>query len=724
MKVIILAAGHGKNFNDLFSGTPKCILEHDGKRLLDRQLNLFKKLGIPDSNITIVIGFQRELIENQYKQYKLVVNPHFFERNNSHSLYLALKSMQEDLQEDLLVVDGDLLLSEGVVSTLYEDTGTNVVVVKKETSDWETTGILTDTQGNVLEIGKHLWDAPYTYLSVLKLSSHDVGAFRDFLEKSKYFSCLYTVPLNDFLEKYKVSTHITEEFIQKISTTPQQAETSPYTVKQKSKILLTGASGLLGQKIYSILSRTHQVEGLCHKKQMKQFKSLDLTDEVQLLAHITLCKPEIIIHTAAIADPDICENQKELAYSLNVEVVARLCDICREYQIKLIHLSTDYVFDGRSSVAYPRNAERNPLNYYGYTKKCAEDVVLSLEDALLIRIPIIYGYNSGEDKETFVTKTLKALSKGQSLKLDADQIRYPVLIDEVALSIGELLGERGIIHLGSDKGITKYQWAHLLAREFGYTEANISPAPLENVADRPQNIQLSQDSIQKYNLTISDIEKGTQLLKKQMNCAFQLIYKSEAVEKMYQSSVGAYRVKMGMNLGKYLKKEVVMDADCVVGVPNSGLYYAMGLATSLQLPYIQSIVKNSPHERSFNLANYQQREDFLEKKLVVIKELVENKNIILVDEAIFTGITLKSVCDMLKGCGAKKIHICIPTSISFFCCHQYVQPNRALLSEKISEEFLADYFKVSSVHFKTYEAFEEEMTEMNPMMCFDCFKKG
>ena len=155
-------------------------------------------------------------------------------------------------------------------------------------------------------------------------------------------------------------------------------------------------------------------------------------------------------------------------------------------------------------------------------------------------------------------------------------------------------------------------------------------------------------------------------------------------------------------------------------IPNSGLFYAMGLAEQIRIPYMQALVKPDTTTRSFQISDIALREQVIRQKITPVRELLENKNIILVDEAIFTGTTLRIVCDMVKACGAGEIYVAIPTPICRNVCMQYVQPERRLLSWDVDEKEIVTYFKVNGVFFQTYDRFEESVLGLGNI-CKDCF---
>ncbi len=158
----------------------------------------------------------------------------------------------------------------------------------------------------------------------------------------------------------------------------------------------------------------------------------------------------------------------------------------------------------------------------------------------------------------------------------------------------------------------------------------------------------------------------------------------------------------------------------MVPVPTSGLYYAMGLAEKIKVPYMQSLIKPDSKTRSFQIADLALREKVIQDKIFAIPELLKGKTVAIVDEAIFTGITLRVVCDMVRACDAKKIYICIPTPVCKNICKQYVQPERSPLNQRYNNISFKEYFKVEGVFFQRYELFLNSISEIENICC-ECF---
>ena len=215
-----------------------------------------------------------------------------------------------------------------------------------------------------------------------------------------------------------------------------------------------------------------------------------------------------------------------------------------------------------------------------------------------------------------------------------------------------------------------------------------------------------------------------EVIKHQSRCVFKLIYELKPQCFFYEKRVAEIRFQMGESLAKVVPHQVVTQLDCVCPVPKTGMYYAMGLAHGLKCSYVQALLKTDGEERSFQIENTDKRKQFLWSKLQPIRELIQGKTLAVVDEAIFTGATLKAVVEMLHACGAKGIYLCIPTPKCRNHCNYLVQPPRPMLLEYVRDTMLEEYFNVDGVFFQNDEVFKQYINGIDGQMCSECFGGG
>jgi dTDP-4-dehydrorhamnose reductase len=206
-------------------------------------------------------------------------------------------------------------------------------------------------------------------------------------------------------------------------------------------ILVTGSNGLLGQKITELILKDHQFDLVATSigpnrfpvKEGYVYAEMDITDPVSLKSVIERYHPDAIIHTAAMTNVDTCEAQHKMAIKLNVTPVKTLTSICELHNIQLVHLSTDFIFDGANG-PYDELAAPNPLSHYGKTKLEAEEVIKNSKCKwVILRTIIVYGIVSDMSRSNIVLWAKGALEKGEPIKVVNDQWRMPTLAEDLAI---------------------------------------------------------------------------------------------------------------------------------------------------------------------------------------------------------------------------------------------------------------------------------------------------
>lgn len=205
-------------------------------------------------------------------------------------------------------------------------------------------------------------------------------------------------------------------------------------------VLVTGSNGLLGQKITEKILKeggvnliaTSKGENRYPVKEGYLYMDMNILDPANVNMVIEKFKPDAIIHTAAMTNVDTCEDQKELAHQLNVDAVQTLIQVCEKYDIQLVHLSTDFIFDGEGG-PYLEDAAPNPLSYYGETKLLAEELIKKSSCKwVILRTIIVYGIVSDMSRSNIVLWAKNALEKGNPLNIVNDQWRMPTLAEDLA----------------------------------------------------------------------------------------------------------------------------------------------------------------------------------------------------------------------------------------------------------------------------------------------------
>lgn len=241
------------------------------------------------------------------------------------------------------------------------------------------------------------------------------------------------------------------------------------------KILITGSNGLLGQKLVNQLASDPHIQLLATGRGKNRnpegnysYKPLDITNREQVLQVIHDFHPEVVINTAAMTQVDQCETEKDLCWDLNVKAVEYLVEACDKNDAFLIHLSTDFVFDGKNG-PYKEDDEPNPISYYAESKLASEEVLKksSIKWAIA-RTMLVYGIAHDMSRSNIILWVKNSLESKKSIKVVNDQWRMPTLAEDLAegcILIARNKAE-GIFHISGKDMLTPYDIAIMTAEYF------------------------------------------------------------------------------------------------------------------------------------------------------------------------------------------------------------------------------------------------------------------
>ncbi len=264
------------------------------------------------------------------------------------------------------------------------------------------------------------------------------------------------------------------------------------------KLLITGSNGLLGQKIvYAALDRDHvdivavaRGANRLSNRDGYVYESLELTDEATVRECILRHRPDAVIHTAAMTNVDDCTRNPDACRRINVDAVQTLAQACAETGAHLVHLSTDFVFDGQAG-PYRETDATAPLSEYARSKLESEAIVLApANDGCVIRTIIIYGVVDDRQRSNVVLWTKNSLEQGKTINVITDQFRSPTLAEDLAAACLEaaLRKARGIYHVSGQETMSIIDIASQVADFFGLEKSGIRPvtsAELNQAAKRP-----------------------------------------------------------------------------------------------------------------------------------------------------------------------------------------------------------------------------------------------
>lgn len=227
-----------------------------------------------------------------------------------------------------------------------------------------------------------------------------------------------------------------------------------------TKILVIGGEGQLGRE----LAKYHG-NILCTNHRIGSPEFLDIRDEEAVTEIVKRYSPDIIVNAAAATNVDKCEDEKEMAYTTNGLAVRNVINAARRKGSKLIHISTDYIFDGKKG-NYSENDFPNPVNYYGLSKLVGDVFAQSYEKSLIVRTSGVYG-----NKRNFPYYVLNRLKTGGTMDI-IDGIYSPIHASNLARAVISLseLDIKGIINVAGD-GISRIEFARNIARAFDLDES-------------------------------------------------------------------------------------------------------------------------------------------------------------------------------------------------------------------------------------------------------------
>lgn len=247
-------------------------------------------------------------------------------------------------------------------------------------------------------------------------------------------------------------------------------------------ILITGANGLLGQKLVLLLKEKGEDflatgRGSCRiPLDGIRYQQMDITNADNVMEVVTKEKPAVIINTAAMTNVDQCEQEKEGCWSQNVTAVEHLVNACKVSGAFLLHLSTDFIFDGKNG-PYTEEDEPSPVSYYGESKLAAENIIVSSSiEWAIARTVLVYGIAFDMSRSNIILWVKKSLEEGKTINVVNDQWRTPTLAEDLAMGCYLIAKKkaRGIFNISGKNLMTPYEMALATAHFFGLNKSLIN----------------------------------------------------------------------------------------------------------------------------------------------------------------------------------------------------------------------------------------------------------
>ncbi|MFA3782683.1 dTDP-4-dehydrorhamnose reductase [Melioribacteraceae bacterium 4301-Me] len=263
----------------------------------------------------------------------------------------------------------------------------------------------------------------------------------------------------------------------------------------RKRIVIIGSNGLLGQHLVNFYKNNPRIELLAASASDNScidgvpYKKLDITNKNKVREVLLNFFPDVVINAAAYTDVDACETDREISWKINVGGTENLALYSWTVDALMIHISSDYIFDGKSG-PYSEDDKPCPINYYGRTKLAAENTVrASGVRYCIVRTNVLYG-SAKNNKTDFVKWVIKSLKSKKQINVVTDQINNPTFVDDAVNGINKLIEfkKEGIYNIAGGELLSRFDFAKKIAQFFDLDESLIKPIDskqLKQAAPRP-----------------------------------------------------------------------------------------------------------------------------------------------------------------------------------------------------------------------------------------------
>lgn len=256
----------------------------------------------------------------------------------------------------------------------------------------------------------------------------------------------------------------------------------------KNRIIITGANGMLGQRAVEYYSSKENIELLATSVEDKsvidsvEYIPCDIKSRESIKKVIYDYCPDFVVHTAAFTNVDLSEKMREDAWKINVKGVEYIAEAARAIDAQIIHISTDYIFDGKNG-PYHENDLPNPIGYYGRTKLASENA-LKISGTLftILRTNVLYGF-ARNSRPDFVRWVINSLTKKERIRIVKDQINNPTFIDDLVQAINKIIEfkKTGIYNIGGKEFLSRLEFTNRIADYFKLDRNLITPITTEEL---------------------------------------------------------------------------------------------------------------------------------------------------------------------------------------------------------------------------------------------------
>ena len=317
-------------------------------------------------------------------------------------------------------------------------------------------------------------------------------------------------------------------------------------------LLVLGASGLTGYKLMQLGKKRFETYGTYNLRVTSSLGNnysnnsdnyrnnsnntpwikLDITKEGDLKKLFKEIRPDIVVNTVASHNVDYCESHEEEAFNVNTKAVGKIVDLCNNLGSRLVHISTDFVFDGQKRTTYLESDRPNPLSVYAKSKLEAELLVRrSATSYSILRPSVVYGWTPLETQGStsssgkpmnFALWAISKMNRGEELKIVNDQFTSPTLADilaAVALRVA-VLGKNELYHVSGGSCLSRYEFTKKISTMMGYSSSSIKPVKSNSflqAAQRPMNSCLNCQKLQTELIyKLPDVDQSLAIMRSQI----------------------------------------------------------------------------------------------------------------------------------------------------------------------------------------------------------------
>ena len=299
-----------------------------------------------------------------------------------------------------------------------------------------------------------------------------------------------------------------------------------------NRVLITGAHGLVGQALVHHMSGMPEYDVLATARDDESrlsggsfgYAPLDITRTDAVKRLFEDFAPTVVINCAAMTQVDDCEKHRDKCWKVNAEAVEDMARLCRSFGIRLIQLSTDFVFSGDDG-PYSEKQRPNPVNFYGRSKLAAENATreAGVDKWAVARTVLVYGTGNKLSRSNIALWLVEALSNNEEVTIVTDQYRTPTYVQDLAHGLERLVHSEkcGIFHLSGREMVSIYDFAHEVAHVFDLDSSLIQPTTSQELNQRAKRPPRTGFVILKSETEIGyrprSLRDGLRSLRKQLN---------------------------------------------------------------------------------------------------------------------------------------------------------------------------------------------------------------